>query len=106
MMKLLKKPTTYFYIVLFICLASCIKKEQTKPKKIKSLKVLIAKTIETRNATALSSGFTNYKLAFNDGYTNTTSFGYYSCLQIGDTITFIKDEGDSDFWLIMKPNCK
>ena len=37
-------------------------------------------------------------LAFSDGWTERTSFGYYSCLQIGDTIRFVKDEDKSDKW--------
>jgi len=45
-------------------------------------------------------------LAFSDGWTERTSFGYYSCLQIGDTIRFVKDEDKSDYWYKMNPNCK
>ena len=105
-MKRFKTLKSYtLYTLLVICLASCSQKERPKPKQIESLKVLMAKTTETVNATALSNGYTNYKLAFRDGYTEKTSFGYYTCVQIGDTIKFIKDEGDSDFWLVMKPNC-
>ena len=70
------------------------------------VKVLIAKNIETVNATALSNGYTRYKLAFSDGWTERTTFGYYSCLKIGDTIIFVKDEGESDYWYEMKQPCK
>ena len=105
-MNTIKSLTSYtLYTLLVICLASCSQKERPKPKQVESLKVLMAKNIETVNATALSSGYTKYMLAFSDGYTEKTSFGYYTCLQISDTIRFVKDEGDSDFWLIMKPNC-
>jgi hypothetical protein len=93
------------YTLLFICLASCSQKERPNPKQVESLKVLMAKNIETVNATALSSGYTRYMLAFSDGWTERTSFGYYTCLKIGDTIRFVKDENESDYWYEMKPNC-
>lgn len=93
------------YTLLVICLASCSQKERPKPEQVESLKVLVAKNIETVNATALTSGYTRYMLAFSDGFTERTSFGYYSCLQIGDTVRFVKDKNESDYWYKMKPNC-
>jgi len=105
-MNLIKTLSRYvFYTWLIICLASCSQKERPKPERVESLKVLIAKTTETVNATALSSGYTNYKLAFSDGFTELTSFGYYTCLQIGDTVKFVKNKNQRDSWLKMKPNC-
>ena len=105
-MNTIKSLTSYtLYTVLVICLASCTQKERPKPKQVESLKVLMAKNIETVNATALSGGYTRYILAFSDGWTERTSFGYYTCLKISDTIIFVKDEGEDDYYLIMKPNC-
>jgi len=105
-MKTIKKYGSYLICILVICLASCSQKENPNPKQVESLKVLVSKNIETINATALSTGYTKYMLAFSDGWTERTSFGYYSCLQIGDTIRFVKDEDKSDYWYKMNPNCK
>ena len=93
----------YFLLIfLVVCLAiSCKQNEETREIK---LKVLIDKTKETVSATALSSGKTTYLLAFNDGHTEKTTFGYYSCLNIGDTVSFVK--GKNDVWWKMIPNCK
>ena len=95
----------FLTLVTLILLVSCNQPKPSKPIYIETYKILIAKNIETVNATALSSGYTKYLLAFNDGWTQKTSFGYYSCLKIGDTIKFTKKEGDADYWLRMLPNC-
>lgn len=92
-----------FCLVLSISLSSCFP-ERKEPKKVEVFKVLIAKNIEKVNATALSSGSTDYILAFDDGYTKYTSFGFYSCLQLGDTVKFTHNEGGT--WLYMHPKCK
>lgn len=101
----MKKLSYVFYLVLVVCLASCTNKERKPIEKVESLKVLIAKKTETLSGSAFSEGYTKYLLAFSDGHTERTSFGWYSCLQVGDTVRFVKDKGDSDFWLVMKPNC-
>ena len=82
-------------IILIIFLSSCVEKPPVKI--VHSKKVLIAKTI------ALDNGRYYCLLAFNDGYTETTSFGYYSCLQIGDTVLFEKAENRT-YWN-MKAEC-
>jgi hypothetical protein len=101
----MNKLSYVFYLVLVVCLASCTTKERKPIEKVESLKVLIAKTTEVRGGSALDRGYTKYLLAFSDGHTENTSFGWYTCLQVGDTVRFVKDKGDSDFWLVMKPNC-
>ena len=101
----------YFIIILFLISVITLKniiteksiKKQTQSKVVQSKKVLIAKKEETPK---VGNHYTNYVLAFNDGHTVYTDFGFYSCLEIGDTINFVKNRGESDFWLIMKPNCK
>jgi len=82
-------------------LSSCGELKKTpKAKIIKKERVLIDK-IKT-----VSDSYTGFLLAFNDGYTKETTFGYYSCLQIGDTVLFVKNEGEADYWYKMKPDCK
>lgn len=46
-----------------------------------------------------------YTLAFDDGTTYNTSFGYYSCIEIGDTVLFVKPTKNSIMY-IMQPKCK
>lgn len=87
------------YILLIFPFFSCLPEKSNK-KKIEISKILIDKHIQINN------GDTRYLLAFSDGWTEQTSFGYYSCLNIGDTVKFTKYEGDDDFWLKMIPNCE
>ena len=93
-------------IILSLAVYGCRDTPRPTLERIESLKVIVAKTTETVNATSLSSGYTTYKLAFNDGWTSKTSFGFYSCLQVGDTVKFTKLKDDSDYWLRMEPVCK
>lgn len=74
-------------------------------EKVYEYKTLIGKTIEKTNATALSSGGTKYILAFNDGHTESTTFGVYTCLKIKDTVKFERKETSISGWR-MYPNCK
>lgn len=104
-MNTIKTLTGYaLYTLLFICLASCNNKPR-EPKNIEqSYKIVIGKTTEIKDGSALDRGYTKYLLAFNDGYTENTSFGIYTCIKVNDTILFEKEEGRW-FW-DMKPNCK
>lgn len=89
-------------VLLLVIIFSC---EERKPKEIEyTQKVLIAKTIEEVSGDAFNRGYTRHLLAFNDGHTENTSFGYYSCLQIGDTVDFTREVGG--WYWHMKPNCK
>jgi len=91
------------FVSLIVLFTSCFGSEPI----IKSVKkVLVAKTVEPVNATALSSGYTDYVLAFNDGWTESTTFGYYNCLQIGDTIEFIVEATPLGYSVTMKPKCE
>jgi hypothetical protein len=92
-------------ILLSICTCAC-KNERPPRERVESLKAIVAKTIETENATALSSGKTKYILAFHDGWTERTSFGFYSCLRVGDTVRFTKLVNESDYWFRMEPLCE
>lgn len=60
-------------------------------------KIVAAKTKETSDSRLY------YLIAFTDGYTESTSYGFYNCLQIGDSVKFHKDG-----WGVwrMKPKCK
>jgi hypothetical protein len=104
-MNKLKSLISYtLYPVLFICLVSC-GNTATKPKPIeKSYKIVVGKTTEIKDGSVLDRGYTKYLLAFNDGFTESTSFGLYTCIKVNDTILFEKEEGRW-FW-DMKPNCK
>ena len=104
-MNKLKSPIRYtLYFVLFICLVSCDNTPR-KPKPIEqSYKVVIGKTTEIKDGSALGRGYTEYLLAFNDGFTESISFGLYTCIKVNDTILFEKEEGRW-FWS-MKPNCR
>lgn len=102
-MKKNKICTLILLLALAFLLTQCIN-DNNEPKEIEySKKVLIDKTIEVKSGRAIDRGYSRYLLAFNDGYTKSTSFGYYSCLKIGDTVTFEKEVGRI-FWK-MKPNC-
>ena len=87
------------YILLVVFMFSC----NNEPKKpvviVCTYKTLIAKTIE------YDENWTYYKFAFNDGTTRNTTFGYYSCLGIGDSVQFCKELDESDYFYKMNVNC-
>ena len=101
-MKALK--THVLIIVLFVYLSSCdnISREPTPIEQ--SYKIVIGKTTEIRDGSALDRGYTKYLLAFDDGHTESTSFGLYTCIKISDTILFERKEGG--WYWEMKSNCK
>lgn len=97
------------FIIILITIGlfmSCEHKPKPIPETVEVNKILIAKSATVINATAFDNGYTKYLLAFNDGWTERTSFGFYSCLKVGDTILFTKDKGDDDYWLRMQPKCE
>ena len=89
--------STLLLIALMLGVFGC--KEQ-KPVELYSYseKVVIAKTKEYRESSALTRSAIFYVIAFNDGHTENVRFGGYSCINVGDTIKFrkhIKGEWDS-----------
>ena len=92
-----------YLLILLISVSCSLKKEKVE---VETFKILINKNIEVVSSTAFNNGFTLYVLAFDDGFTVQTTFGYYSCLEIGDTIRFVKNQNNEDYWYKMKPNCK
>ena len=95
-MKNILRNTLYIVLVAFI--TSC----NNEPKReviVCTYKTLIAKTIE------YDENWTYYKFAFNDGTTKNTTFGYYSCLVIGDSVQFCKELDESDYYYKMNANC-
>jgi hypothetical protein len=85
-----------FFALIIFCFSSCKRVDPNKKpeRKIFVYKVLIAKNIEYEEQT-------HYALAFNDGTTEYTGFGFYSCLLIGDTVPFQK----ISYYFTMKPEC-
>lgn len=59
-------------------------------------KIVAAKTKETSDSRLY------YLIAFTDGYTESTSYGFYNCLQIGDSVRFYR--GNLGGWK-MDPKC-
>jgi len=84
----MKLPITILFLT-FLLFVSC----QPQPKEVyeptETQKVVTNKTIEVIDGSALDRGYTKYLLAFNDGHTERVNFGEYSCVEVGDTVTFI-----------------
>jgi hypothetical protein len=94
-MKTLKfRKRNLLYILLVAVFTGCTPYEQPPCNEKRANRIVIAKTTEQIESTAFDRGYVNYKLAFNDGFTDNVSFGEYSCINIGDTILYTKCQND------------
>lgn len=85
------------YVILLLAIVGCYR-PQHKPKVyVYTKKQLVGKNVE------LADGRTRYVLGFHDGFTYYTTFGNYSCLNVGDSVEFER-ESDWPFWHISQVN--
>lgn len=98
----MKNSRHVFWLLLLIVFIGCQEERPTEDYSY-SKKVVIAKTKEV-NRGGVFGGHVRYFVAFNDGYTKNTTFGYYTCLNVGDTVDF-KYHLYREYWTWI-PNCK
>ena len=89
-------------ICMLVIFASCgnILKEK-EPQILTEKRIVKAKTIENVDGSALINGRVYYGIAFTDGQTDYVTFGEYSNIEIGDTLTYTKKEGDYISWKLI-----
>lgn len=93
-----------FGVFILLTFASCgsMVKKPNKPEPVLEIKTRIvkAKTINHVDGSALSRGNTYYVLAFTNGETDYVTFGEYSNIEEGDTITYER-MSDEFFWRLI-----